>query len=95
MTNPGASQTIVELPSLNAAATSNAGIVYGMSADGRWGVGRDYSFGADRAVLWDLQSLTVLDLTAFATEQGMLGDFLAATACVEPTAWASMRRARR
>jgi hypothetical protein len=71
--------SIVELKSLNAAATDNQGIVYAMSADGRWGVGRDYSFGQDRAVLWDLQNPTQLptDLTAVATQLGVLGEFAA------------------
>lgn len=69
-----------ELPNLGGTARdgingAGAQAVYGASADGRYAVGRDFTFGRDQAVLWDLQEGTVLDLTKFAVEAGIIGDF--------------------
>lgn len=71
------SDSIVELPTQNpniAGFTSN-GIVYGLSQDGRYAVGMDFTRGSERAVLWDTQAMTVLDLTDWASGLGILGPF--------------------
>lgn len=71
--------TVTELPNLGGGAYGGTnGIVYGMSPDGKYAVGMDHTTGVELAVLWDLNDLnniTVTDLTAYATSQGILGAF--------------------
>jgi hypothetical protein len=71
-TNPGAA---VELPGLPGASgyTSN-GLAYGASADGKYAVGMSYP-GVEKAVLWDTQAMTILDLTAHLDGLGLLDGF--------------------
>ncbi|GMU20424.1 MAG: hypothetical protein AMXMBFR13_05210 [Phycisphaerae bacterium] len=71
-----ASDTIVELPTqLAVPGFATNGIVYGLSADGRYAVGMDFTRGSERAVLWDTQAMSVLDLTDWASSLGILGAF--------------------
>ena len=70
----------VELPNLGGPSGGKSGIVYGLSANGDYAVGRDYSYGIDLAVLWDLRDAdpnnwTALDLTQYCADNGILGDF--------------------
>ena len=68
--------TATELPVLNAGTSyATNSRVYGMGPNGDYAVGMDYTLGMERAVLWDLNAGTVLDLTQFATDNGILGDF--------------------
>lgn len=75
VTNPGASQTIVELPTFadTAGSTSN-GLVYGSSQTGDFAVGMNYR-GTEKAVLWDTAGMTITDLTEYFAAKGMLGNF--------------------
>jgi len=80
--DPFGVKTVTALPLLLAYGSGGvqSTIVYGLSEDGKWAVGRDYSQGADYAVLWDLHDANPanwreIDLTAWATAQGALGDF--------------------
>lgn len=67
--------TIVELATAaNTAGSVTNGIVYGASADGRYAVGMNYR-GMEKAVLWDTQTGSIVDLTKFAAANGILGDF--------------------
>jgi hypothetical protein len=50
------------------------GYIYGASLDGRYAVGMDFR-GMEKATLWDTVRGTVIDLTDYATAQGILGDF--------------------
>jgi hypothetical protein len=72
-----AGATTSELPTLpgTAGSTSNA-YVYGTNADGTLAVGHNY-LGAESAVLWylDKNGWQVIDLTAWASAHGVLGDF--------------------
>jgi len=64
-----------ELPGL---AGAEATYAYGISGAGEYATGISWSSaGGEQAVLWDLTGVspTVLDLTAFATGQGIMGDF--------------------
>jgi hypothetical protein len=71
-----ATDTIVELPTLmQVPGFATNGIVYGLSPDGRYAVGMDFTRGLERAVLWDTQLMTILDLTDWATSAGILGPF--------------------
>jgi hypothetical protein len=59
---------------------ATTGVVYGMAPDGRYAVGMDYSNGIELAVMLNLTdpnpaNWTVLDLTQFATDNGILGNF--------------------
>jgi hypothetical protein len=69
--------TATELPTFDNSEHGFAtnGIVYGLSADGRYAVGMDYTLGLERAVLWDLDLMVELDLTQYAIDQGIIGDF--------------------
>jgi hypothetical protein len=70
-----ASATITALPLLpGTTGSTSLGFIYGASADGRYAVGMDY-VGKEKAALWDLQTGAVIDLTAWATANGMLGVF--------------------
>jgi hypothetical protein len=76
------SGAVTELPRLGGTyeAAGTMGIVYGMSPNGDYAVGMDYSYGNELAVLWDLRDAnpanwTALNLTAFANSQGVLGAF--------------------
>ena len=56
------------------------GVVYGVAPDGQYAVGMDYSLGMELAVLWNLTDAnpanwTALDLTQFAIDNGILGNF--------------------
>jgi len=64
--------TIVELPRTGAVSGSvtNA-LPYCASADGHYAAGMDYQ-GMERAVLWDTQKMTVLDLTTWAIGAGFI-----------------------
>jgi uncharacterized protein (TIGR03382 family) len=70
-----------ELPLLSPGADyATNGVVYGMAPDGQYAVGMDYSTGVELAVLYNLKDAnpgnwTVLDLTAFASANGVLGNF--------------------
>jgi len=74
-TNPGAGQTIVELPTFSdtAGSTTNA-LPYGASASGNYAVGMNYR-GMEKAVLWDVQAMTITDLTEYFSNEGLLGSF--------------------
>lgn len=50
------------------------GYVYGASPDGRWASGMIYR-GMERAALWDTQTGTVIDLTDWASNHGILDGF--------------------
>lgn len=82
-TNPGAAdQTIVRLPTADNFAGTYAtnSQAYGISPDGRWVVGFDYTVvspAKERAVLWDIRTMTEYNLTELATQMGVLGDFTA------------------
>lgn len=70
----------IQLPTLTLGDTLYAtmGVVYGISPNGEYAVGMDYSMGREMAVLWDLRDLdniVAIDLTAYATEHGILGPF--------------------
>lgn len=71
--------SVIELPNLGGATLGGTNsIVYGMAPNGEWAVGMDHTNGLELAVLWDLRDLnniTVTDLTAFATNAGILGPF--------------------
>lgn len=79
--NDLSTNTATELPGLggsNVSTTTNS-IVYGVAPNGDYAVGMDYSFGNEKAVLWDLRdmgNITAIDLSAFAAEQGILGSFV-------------------
>jgi hypothetical protein len=73
---------VFELPTANpSAAFASNSIVYGMSPDGNYAVGMDFTgAGIEKAVLWNLNdpnpaNWTVLDLTQFAIDEGILGPF--------------------
>ena len=76
-----ATEVANELPALNPGQDyATNGVVYGMAPDGKYAVGMDYSNGMELAVLWNLTDAnpanwTVLDLTAFASANGILGNF--------------------
>lgn len=65
------------LPTVNTSSASSSNAwVYGCSADGRYAVGMDYTIAnMEKAVLWDTVLGTEIDLTAWATNHGILGDF--------------------
>ncbi len=73
---PGVSGgTAVELPVLAGASNyPTNGVAYGASADGKYASGMSYP-GVEKAVLWDTQAMTVLDLTQFFSDAGLLGGF--------------------
>jgi hypothetical protein len=81
-TMPGAATqlSVNELPSFpDTAGSDSLGVPYGCTADGKYAVGFSYRY-MERAVLWDASDpnpakWTVLDLTDFATAQGILGNF--------------------
>lgn len=66
-----------ELPGLGGGTVgATNGVLYGISPAGDYAVGMDYSYGSERAVLWnisDVNNITVIDLTALATSAGQLG----------------------
>lgn len=70
---------VKELPNLGGTSqTVNNGLVYGVSPDGQWAVGMDYTNGIELAVLWDLRDLNniqITNLTQFATDAGILDGF--------------------
>jgi hypothetical protein len=69
-----AGATITALPLLPGSTGSvSVGYVYGASADGRYAVGMDY-VGMEKAALWDTVNGTVLDLTTYITDNGLLYD---------------------
>ncbi len=72
-----ANDTIVELPTFDNSDQGRSlnGIVYDVSADGRYAVGLDFTRGMELAVLWDTCTGTEIDLTQFAADNGILGDF--------------------
>ncbi|MBI4580755.1 MAG: PEP-CTERM sorting domain-containing protein, partial [Planctomycetes bacterium] len=75
ITNPGASQTIVELPTFpDTGGSVTNGVVYGASMDGQYASGMNYR-GTEKAVLWDTVNMTITDLTDYFSGQGMLGNF--------------------
>jgi hypothetical protein len=69
--------TPVELPTIDdsIAGFATNGIVYGLSTDGRYAVGMDYTLGYELAVLWDTVLGVELNLTQYATDNGIIGDF--------------------
>lgn len=71
--------TSTQLPLLTSGALyATNGSVYSISPNGEYAVGMDYSYGYELAVLWDLRdmnSIEVVDLTAFADANGVLGPF--------------------
>ena len=73
--------TAIELPTFNpSAGNANNGIVYGLSPDGNYAVGMDYTLGVEKAVLWDISDpdsgkWTEVDLTYYASYNSILGDF--------------------
>jgi hypothetical protein len=67
--------TVIELPGLPGAVNYTAnGLAYGASENGHYAVGMSYA-GVEKAVLWDTVGNTVLDLSAYATGQGILDGF--------------------
>jgi hypothetical protein len=71
---------VYALPTIGGPNTQTVTVsrVYGMSPDGNYAVGMDYSYGMEKAVLWDLHdinNITALDLTQYATDHGILGAF--------------------
>ena len=75
------SQMTYELPTLNGnvqTGYATNSLIYGLSADGKWAAGMDYTLGTEKAVLWDLRDLNNIkekDLTDLAIGLGILGDF--------------------
>jgi len=77
---PAAVESISELPGFpDNAGSPNLAAPDGCTADGRYAVGMSYR-GLEKAVLWDTGDpnpgrWTVVDLTAVAADQGVLGEF--------------------
>ena len=71
--------TSYELPGLGGSVVSATnGVVYAIAPNGDYAVGMDYSYGIEKAVLWDLRDLSniqAIDLTQFAIDHGILGPF--------------------
>lgn len=74
-----ASDTIFALPLLpDTSSTSTVyGTIGGLNGDGTWAVGSCYvgTRGGDRATLWNTVDMTALDLTDWAADRNLLGDF--------------------
>ena len=67
--------TAIELPGLpGAVGYATDGVAYGASANGDFAVGMSYP-GVEKAVLWDTIDSTVLDLTGYAQDHGILDGF--------------------
>lgn len=68
--------SIVALPTLPGTNSTSTvyGTIGGLNGDGTWAVGSCY-VGADRATLWNTVDMTALDLTQWAADRGILGDF--------------------
>jgi hypothetical protein len=76
------SGNVFDLPELGGPNTdlNTVNRVYGVGPNGDYAVGMDYTYGIELAVLWDISdpdpaNWTVTDLTQFATDNGILGDF--------------------
>ncbi len=72
--------TSFELPNLGGGFLNQPtnGAVYSIAPNGDYAVGMDYSYGIEKAVLWDLRdmdNIQALDLTQFAIDHGILGPF--------------------
>lgn len=78
--NPGASQTIAELPTFpDTGGSASLAVPYGCTPEGGWAVGMCYR-ATERAVLWDTRdpdpaNWLILDLTEVAAFEGTLGRF--------------------
>jgi len=73
-----ATDTIVALPVLPGTTSTSTvyGTIGGMNGDGTWAVGSCYKSGiGDLATLWNTVDMTALDLTQWASDRGILGDF--------------------
>ena len=76
-----ATGSVYELPTANPSARSATNsLVYGMAPNGDYAVGMDFTAGIEKAVLWNISDAnpnnwTVLDLTDWASGQGILGPF--------------------
>ncbi len=78
--NPGASQTINQLPTFPDVAGTTTCAPYGCSADGNFAVGMGYR-STEKAALWNTRDAsptnwTITDLTDIAAANGVLGDFI-------------------
>ncbi len=80
ITNPGAGQTINELPTYpDTAGSVTNGVAYHVSASGTYACGMNYR-GLEKAVLWNLSdpdpaNWTIIDLTEYFNAAGQLGNF--------------------
>lgn len=73
-----AGATIAELPTLlpnNTGAYATNGIVYGLSADGEWAAGMDYTKGIELAVLWNTVNKKEFNLNQYCIDKGILDGF--------------------